>query len=179
MDFIRLIHKKSFESILHITRRHYITFVPIAFLFIILILVPLVVYWLINQLYPGFLINDPYYQLVILFVSLYYLSLCLFFYSYFIDFYLDILIVTNDRLVDIDQRGLFARTISEVELFQIQDITSEVEGFFPSLFGYGNLVIQTASAIPKVIVHDIPNPHALRQELLDLAAADKKYHREN
>jgi len=179
MDFIRLIHKKNFEKILHITRRHYVTFVPVVFLFILLILVPIGVYWLISQLYPNLLIQQPYYQLLVLFISLYYLSLCIFFYSYFIDFYLDILIVTNDRLVDIDQKGLFARTVCEIELYQIQDVTSEVEGFFPSLFGYGNLVIQTASAIPKLLVHNIPFPHSLRQELLDLADEDKKYHRDN
>ena len=179
MDFIRLIHKKSFEKILHIVRRHYITFVPIAVLFMLLILVPVGVYWLISQMFPDLLINPPNYQLLILFISLYYLSLCIFFYSYFIDFYLDIMIITNDRLVDIEQKGLFARTISEVELYQIQDVTSEVEGFFPTLFGYGNLIIQTASAIPKVTMHDIPNPHTLRQELLDLAAEDKKHHEGN
>lgn len=179
MNLIQFIHKKSYEQILHVVRRHYITFVPIGFLFLILILVPLTVYFLISSLFPNLLINEIIFPILILFTSLYYLSICLFFYGYFIDFYLDILIVTNDRIVDIDQRGIFARSISEVELYQIQDVTSEVNGFFPSLFGYGNLTIQTAGAVPKVKMNNIPKPHSLRQELLDLAAIDKKYHQQN
>ena len=127
-------------------------------------------------MFPHLLLGPISRPLLILFASTYYLSICLFFYGYFIDFYLDILIVTNDRLLDIEQKGVFARSMAEIELYQIQDITSEVEGFFPSLFNYGNMIIQTASAIPRVIMHNIPNPHALRQELLDLAAEDKKYH---
>ncbi len=179
MNFIQLIHKKTYERIVHVVRRHTITFIPIALLFITLILVPPIVDWMGQNLWPEFFASPTLYPLLVLFLSIYYLSLCLFFYSYFIDFYLDILIVTNDRLVDIDQKGLFARSIAEIELYQIQDITSEVEGFFPSVFNYGNLIIQTASAVPRVIMYNVPGPHLLRQELLDLAAIDKKYHQNN
>lgn len=179
MNFIQLIHKKTYERIVHVIRRHTITFIPIALLFIALILVPPIVDWMGQNLWPDFFTSASLYPLLVLFLSVYYLSLCLFFYSYFIDFYLDILIITNDRLVDIDQKGLFARSVAEIELYQIQDITSQVEGFFPSIFNYGQLIIQTASAVPRVIVHNVPNPHLLRQELLDLAAIDKKYHQNN
>ena len=86
------------------------------------------------------------------------------------------MIVTNDRLLHIEQEGLFARTISELDLYQVQDVTSEVKGVFPSLFGYGNLLVQTAGAKEVFRMVDIPHPENLRQAILDLAEEDRKFH---
>ena len=38
------------------------------------------------------------------------------------------------------------------------------------------LFIQTAGSIPKFTLHNVPSPHALRQQILDLSAEDKKHH---
>ncbi len=86
--------------------------------------------------------------------------------------------MTNDRLVDIDQNSLFSRTVAEVDLYQVQDATSEVKGVFATLFNYGSVIIQTAGALPKFTLHNIPRPHNIREMILDLSAEDKKYHSE-
>jgi hypothetical protein len=88
------------------------------------------------------------------------------------------LIVTNDRLIDINQDNLFSRRISEMDLHQVEDITSEVRGFFPSLFNYGTLTIQNASAIVKFTIPDVKNPNQLRESILELAEKDRTYHAE-
>lgn len=131
---------------------------------------------MIVNMFPTLLEGPISYPLLILLGSVYYLSLGLFFYSYFVDFYLDMWIITNDRLVDIEQTGLFARTVAEVDLYQIQDVSSDIRGFFPTLFNYGTLSLQTAGSIPKFIFYNIPRPHKLREEILALASEDKKYH---
>lgn len=176
MSLVEIIHKKFYEKILYVVRHHYVTFFPSIALFIALILTPFGAFFLINANYANILSDPIWFPILVLVGSIYYLSICLFFYGYFIDFYLDILVITNDRLVDINQNGLLARTIAEFDLYQIQDVTSEVDGLFPSIFNYGNLTIQTAGAIPKAIIKNIPDPHRLRQVILDLAAEDKKYH---
>ena len=79
-------------------------------------------------------------------------------------------------MVDIEQKSLFGRTVAEVDLYQIQDATSEVNGIFASMFNYGNVHVQTAGSIPNFILHNVPNPHVLRQQILDLSAEDKKLH---
>ena len=53
--------------------------------------------------------------------------------------------MTNDRIVDIEQHGLFSRTISEVDLFRIQDVTVDIHGIIATLLNYGNLTVKTAS----------------------------------
>lgn len=176
MRLTNFIHQKAYEHIEYRVRRSLITLVPTALAFIVLSALPMVVWWFLNRLFPLLLAGPILFPLAALFGSVYYLSLVIFFYSYFIDFYLDLLVVTNDRLIDIEQRGLFSRTISEVDLYQVQDVTSEVNGLFPSLFRYGQLTVQTAGPVGHFVVRDVPNPNALRRAILDLADKDRRYH---
>ncbi len=176
MNLIEFIHKKSYEQIIKTVRRSPVTFIPYVAVFIILAAMPVGVFWLINTMFPTLISGNIFYPIMVLFGSTYYLCICLFFYSYFVAFYLDMWVITNDRLVDIRQISLFAKSISELDLYQIQDATSEIEGFFPSIFNYGTLTLQTAGPVPKFIIHNTPNPHELRQLLLDLSSADKRYH---
>lgn len=176
MHLTAFIHQKSYEHIVHRVRRHPITIIPAFVVFFILLTIPFALHWLSMTLFPTFLDGPIVFPLAVLLAGVYYLSVILFFYSYFLDFYLDLLVVTNDRLIDIEQIGVFARSVSEVDLYQIQDITSEVKGIFASLFNYGNLFIQTAGATEKFNIHNVPNPEQLRREILDLAEEDRKYH---
>jgi hypothetical protein len=144
--------------------------------FILLLILPFGAYWLLLNSANNYL-NDPaYYTSGLLFTSIYYLSVVLFFYAYFVAFHLDLWIITNDRLLDVQQKTLFARTVSEVDLYQIQDASSEVHGIFPSIFNYGNIILQTASAVPKFTFRNVGNPNKLREAILHLSAEDKKFH---
>ncbi len=170
------IHQKSYERIEYEIRKHPFTLVPIFIGFLALAAAPFGLYFLLSSIAPAILDGQLTMPVLILLASFYYLSIGLFLYTYFVTFYLDLLIITNDRLLHIQQQNLFARTISEVDLNKVQDVTSEVHGFFPSLFNYGTLEIQTASATEKFIVMKIPHPETLRQVILDLAVEDAKHH---
>lgn len=179
MALTNFIHQKSYERIVYKMRRHPITLVPAILGFLVLLAIPVALFLLITRLFPDLLSGTFSYPLLVLAGSSYYLSIILFFYTFFVSFYLDLLIVTNDRLLHIEQQGLFARTISEVDLYKIQDITSTVAGIIPSFFNYGNLLIQTAAAMEKFMIVTVPHPEMLRQAILDLAEADRKFHSSN
>lgn len=176
MNLSRLVHPKSYEHLVFATRRHPITFVPYVLWFIVLLSIPAALYFVLSSMINPLLEGSISRPLLVLLASAYYLSVALFFYSYFITFHLDLWIVTNDRLLDIEQKTLFSRTIAEVDLYQIQDVTSEIKGFFPSLFNYGNVILQTAAAIPRFTFKNVANPNNIREQILDLSAEDKKYH---
>lgn len=178
MGIDAFIHAKSYEKIVCRLRRHWFTFLPAIAFFLLLLALPIGLYWIIALNFSGWLNSPIGFPILILFASIYYLSVILYFFTYFVTFYLDVLIMTNDRLVDVDQNSLFSRTVAEVDLYQIQDATSEVKGIFATLFNYGNVIIQTAGALPKFTLSNIPNPHQVRQMLMDLSAEDKKYHSE-
>lgn len=182
MNINSFIHKKQYEKIVRVARRHPITFVKIIIFFILLLAIPFILFRLGEQLFPNLmhdehLINDTiFFILFILAGCAYLLSVIIFFYAFFIDFYLDEMIITNDRMVDMEQNGLLARTVAEADLYLIQDVTSEIKGLFGSIFKYGKVSIQTAGAVPKFVIEDVPDPHGLRKLLLDLASEDKKFH---
>jgi len=170
---------KGYEKIVFSLRRHpFVFFLKILF-FLILFIVPLVFYLLIINIFPYFLENTVVYALAILLGSIYYLSIWLFLYTSFIDYYLDVWTITNDRLINVKQQGIFSRTISELDLYKIQDVTSEIKGFFPTLLNYGNIYVQTAGERERFILEQIPNPHQIREKILKLAEEDRKYHQKS
>lgn len=177
MHLATFIHQKSYERIVYKVRRHLVTLIPGIIGFLVLLVMPVGVYILLQNIFPALLEGPRTFPLLVLAASVYYLSVVLFFYTYFVTFYLDLLVVTNDRLLHIEQHGLFARTISELDLYKIQDMSSSVKGVFASLFNYGDLDIQTAAAAEKFKIDNVPNPDKLRHAIAELAEEDRKYHR--
>jgi membrane protein YdbS with pleckstrin-like domain len=84
---------------------------------------------------------------------------------YWTNFYLDIWIITNKRLIDIEQHSLFKREVSILELNKIQDITSEVKGILATLLNYGNINVQTAGSDKNFFISDIEKPNEVREKL--------------
>ncbi len=176
MHISHFIKQKSYEHVVHVLRRHPFTFIPTALLFIALLAIPVVLYVLINPIYGEFFSGPNIYPLMVLGGSVYYLSIYLFFYAHFIDFYLDLWIVTNDRIIDNEQHGLFHHTTTELELHNIQDVTSQTTGILGTFFKYGDVTIKTASVTTNIVFRQIPNPEKIREELIHLADEDRKYH---
>ena len=83
-------------------------------------------------------------------------------------YYLNIQIVTNLRIVDIDQYGLFSRSISELHIDKIEDVTSEAHGPFATIFGFGNVYVQTAGAVDRFEFDRVPMPEHIVKLVLDL-----------
>jgi hypothetical protein len=97
----------------------------------------------------------------------------------FIDYYLDVYIVTNERIVNIEQNGFFRREISELNLHQVQDVSAKVNGFFPTMMHYGNIFIQTAGERENFIFKSIPNPYRVSKLIVDLHEAQLDEREEN
>lgn len=80
--------------------------------------------------------------------------------------YLDVLVITNKRIVDIEQKSLFARTVSTVRFDRIQDITVEVHGLIPTMLHFGTLRIQTAGEEREFVIKNIHNPYAVKDFII-------------
>lgn len=69
-------------------------------------------------------------------------GLVLFLYHW-IGWYFSVFIVTNQRIRQITQKGFFSRSIIDIGISKIQNISYNVPGFSAAAFGFGNLVVQT------------------------------------
>ena len=96
------------------------------------------------------------------------------FFILWIDFYLDAWIVTNERIINISQKGFFNRDISELKLTKIQDVTSEIVGVIPTILGYGNIYVQTAAEVERFTFYQIPNPNEVKNTIVQLQEKERK-----
>jgi hypothetical protein len=91
-------------------------------------------------------------------------------FSVWTNYYLDVWMLTNKRLVTADQMGLFNRRTGSFRLERLQDINVTVRGIVPTFLDYGNLEAQTASEDVEFVARNIPRPQEFKA--LILATAD-------
>lgn len=65
-------------------------------------------------------------------------------FSVWTNYYLDEWIVTNQRIVTVEQKRLFHREIGSLRMDTIQNVSVEVPGFVATMFKIGNLMVETA-----------------------------------
>lgn len=154
------------ERILLLLRRHWFVLFVTAVFFLFFMALPLIVWLFLPR---GFLVTidgSAWEGVLTLGLSAYYLFLWLLFFTAWVDYYLDVWIVTNERIIDIEQTGLFHRVISEQRLIRVQDVTSDVRGIFPTFLNFGNVFIQTAGERERFMFLQVPNPDGVKKVVL-------------
>lgn len=153
------------EKIVLKVRRHKLVLVFESLFLIFFLVAPPLLFWL-SERAISIRGND-----LALFLSIYSVILLIAWMIFFIiwtNYYLDVLIVTNERIIDIEQRGFFHRELSTVRLENIQDITVNISGVLATFLDYGTLKIQTAAESREFIIHDVPEPNKVKSTIYDL-----------
>jgi len=86
-----------------------------------------------------------------------------------IGWYYSVYIVTGQRIIEIRQKGLFNRRVSEWRLEMVQNVNYHVKGFQAALFGYGDITAQTFSG--DLLMHTIHKPTRIHTRLIELVHA--------
>ena len=81
------------------------------------------------------------------------------------DYFLDVWIVTNRRIIDVEQKGLFNREIATMQLSKMQDVTTEVNGLLATMVGFGNVHVQTAGNEREFTIYGVKDPDKTREML--------------
>ncbi len=79
-------------------------------------------------------------------------------FSIWTNYYLDVWTVTNKRLIAVDQKGFFRRSMASFRLERMQDIKVSIDGIVATFLDYGTLEIQTAGEEEHFKVTGIPSP---------------------
>ena len=166
-------NQKPNEHVLMFLRRHWIVVAKIFVISFCLAVIPvLFLIFFIN--YTNFLSSEIGLAMFTLLTSAFYLFIILYTFTNFVDYYLDVWIVTNQRVINIEQKGLFARIVSEKDLGQMQDITSEIEGFWATVLDYGNVHIQTAAEQERFIFKQVPFASEVSRRISNLVSEYQK-----
>ncbi|MBC7498255.1 PH domain-containing protein [Candidatus Gracilibacteria bacterium] len=71
---------------------------------------------------------------------------------------LDLFIITDQRIIGIDQVSSLSRRVTECGLDRVQEVNAEITGILQTVLGYGHVHIHTASEHSDMIVGYAPNP---------------------
>lgn len=145
------------EELIKIIRKHWII-LALPFLKALLIIVTafLLSHWLL------------FYEwgVVIFFVWLL-IGLVYWFYKWLV-WYLDCFIVTNQRIIDIHQKGLFNRIVAEANLNNIQDVIYQIQGIIATFLNFGEVRIQLSGNSGVIVMEQIKDPQKVRELIVEL-----------
>jgi hypothetical protein len=84
---------------------------------------------------------------------------------HFILWYFSVYIVTNQRIRQVTQKGLFGRDVIDLKLSKIQSISYNIPGFSGDVFHFGTLVIHTY--VGDLVIHHAEHPDKIYNKLQD------------
>lgn len=143
------------EKILLTMRRHWFYLIgPVVTLVLLLVLPSL--FFAFAPYYLPILNRPETAPLVNFLLAIYIMGLLTFALIKWLIYYLDVWIITDHRIIDIEQRGLFNRAVSELTLDRVQDVTVEILGLIPTMLKFGTIRIQTASEIGEFVIDSVP-----------------------
>lgn len=83
-----------------------------------------------------------------------------------IGWYFSIFITTDQRFIQITQKGLFHRAVADLALAQIQSVNYEVSGLQETLLGFGTIKMQTY--VGDLTIHDVHHPAKIQKKIVGI-----------
>jgi hypothetical protein len=83
-----------------------------------------------------------------------------------ITWWFSVFIVTDKRLIQITQKGMFHRSVIDMGLNQIQMVNYQVAGLQETLLGFGTIMMQTF--VGDLVIHEIGHPAKIQKKLLEI-----------
>ena len=123
------------------------------------------------SLFWSFLLSHGWLDLFCLISSAWYLGLWLaIFYSLTI-YTLNTVIITDSRIIDRDQHGLFDQKISELHSHRIQDVSVHTNGMIETFLHFGDVTVQTAASEKQFVFHQVPRPDQVKNTIMQITAS--------
>ena len=149
------------EEVKFIFRRHFTTAKAGIIFLIVLIILGLV---------PLFLWKADA-RMFWLFVGFVLIGFIGFLYSYMM-WYFSVYIVTNQRIRQIRQKGLFKKTVVDLGLDKIQSISYGITSVIGGIIGYGTILIQTG--VGDLVISAVGKPAEIYEKLQQTVSENVK-----
>jgi hypothetical protein len=77
-----------------------------------------------------------------------------------------VFVITDQRFIQITQKGFFHRSVVDMGLNQIQMVNYEIAGLQETLLGFGTIMMQTF--VGDLVIHYIHHPQKIQKHLLEI-----------
>ncbi len=159
--------QKTDEKIKIIVGKHWIVHLKSALNFLFLFILPAALFLSAIITFPDFFSTVAGKTSTVLM-----LTYCLFalinVYNKFLNDAMDVIIITDHRIIGIDQVGYLKRRISETPITQVQDVECEQVGTLANIFDYGAIEVQTAADKITFSITHADKPQAACRHILDI-----------
>ncbi len=85
---------------------------------------------------------------------------------YFIDWYFDAWLLTNNGVIDIERNGLFDRSSTRVDYHMIEGVAYRINGFWRTILNYGEITIDKLGAQTSVVLVDATAPKKIERKIV-------------
>ncbi|MEN9557987.1 MAG: hypothetical protein RL141_356 [Candidatus Parcubacteria bacterium] len=152
-----VIQLKEGEEVKALTRRHIITLFPQFLAALVLIVAPFFFLFPLFTSGPAGIMVFGVLVLVGVLVAI----------RGFVMWDGDLFIITNHRIIDVDQQGLFARTINEITYLNMQDPSWSKKSPIDFILGIGRVSARSSSGSLTIEARFVPRPRDLHQMITD------------
>jgi hypothetical protein len=88
------------------------------------------------------------------------------FFPYWLAWYYSVFIVTDQRFIQITQKGFFHRSVVDIGIKQIQMVNYEIAGLEETMLGFGTIMMQTY--LGDLVIHDLHHPAKIQKKLIHI-----------
>jgi len=155
---IDLIELKAEEEVLKIERQSLLSFIPKIIIFAVWFVVP---FFFVFALFRMGLFG------VFIFLALIGTAL-IYGFVVFRKWAFTAIILTDRRVVDIDQKGIFDRQISETPFDAIDEVSYRIKGIMPTILRFGAVKIQISGNSADIIFNRLRHPARVHNLINDL-----------
>lgn len=157
------------EKLILVLRQSYLTTIPWLFVTAVLFLMPgLLVPFLRGFKVAGESMFD--YDFIFILSMFWYLFASGYLLQNFLNWFFNLYIISNKKIIDVDFHGILYKNISETTLDNIEDVTSNVSGTLGIIFNIGHVYIQTAGETREFDFMNLDDPSSVRDLIADLSA---------
>lgn len=155
------------EKVVLFLRQHFIVNIPWIITGLILLLVPTFIET--TQILDSIPSNFEF-----VFTLIWYLVTFAYILLKFINWFFNVYIVTDERIVDVDFYNLIYKEVHDARIDKIEDVTYKMGGVIRTLFDYGDVLIQTAAEVPNFDFLAVPHPDKVVKVLQELQTEEKQ-----
>lgn len=160
------------ERVLKQVRKHWFILFVQLFGTVVLVILPLFAYTFVDGIEIGEVVIDTtgYGDMLLFGYLVWLLFMWMAMFNIWTDYYLDVWTVTTKRLIAVDQKGLFNRSVGSFRLERLQDMNVEIKGVIATLLNFGTIEAQTAAGSEEEFrAHGLPDPRGLKAVILHAA----------
>ena len=167
---LKLQNMRPWEEVLMVVKRHWIVYVMLFIYFFSGVIVTFMIFFF-------FWLNTWWYMLNIIL----WLILSIILYIEWLNHELDMYVVTNNRVIGLEQIAFLNRAVTECNLWQIQEVNSKAKWLFANIFNYWTLSIQTAGSKTTLRMYFCPDVMQTSRKVLNIVDnyRDEKNLKEN